>query len=149
MSIATDTDNIKKLFESEPIFKAASSEQQARRREELMSRPMYKYGNELLELVRKQFGYLEITSDVNEEGDFYIEAYTPNKRPPQVKGTWIPDHYVPFAIWLHTDGVLMILVNVYDPSEHPLCSYDVPQDWPDKKLLVAKLQKFIDTQDYR
>jgi hypothetical protein len=157
MSLETDITIIKRLIETnEPVFKAATPEQQAKRKEELLSRPMYKYGQDLLWMVRKNFRNLIIFSEINEEGDFVIEGRVigePHKKVTgpiwqEENGVRKPIRYVPFAIWLHTDGMLMILTDVYSYKEGILCSYD-DFNWPPKENIIDRLKNFMSTQEYK
>jgi len=92
----------------EDIFTPASEEDVASRREEMMSKPMYKYGKELLEILKGTFWYpaLEFNSDVIEDGQFFIEAHytSPNY------------HHTPFSIWIDNNSV-MVLRDVYTKEE--------------------------------
>ena len=109
----------------EPLFKAPSEENLARREEDYQAKmkvdPNYQYWKYLFEMVKSEFRGLDIRGEPNEDGDFYIEAYST-----------VPDrslsnksYSVPFAIWIHPNvrdrvgniGSIMVLKNVYSRQE--------------------------------
>lgn len=119
---------------TEDIFKPASSQDVASRKEELMSRPYIKYGQELLDMVKKAFPKVEIRSDIIEEGDFFIEAFITEPQRPA-------DQHTPFAVWVYEDGKTMVLRDVYSRSEEVVGDFTI--DYPAKRLLELVLKPIM------
>jgi len=119
---------------TEDIFEPASSQDVASRKEELMSRPYIKYGQELLDMVKKAFPKVEIRSDIIEEGDFFIEAFITEPQRPA-------DQHTPFAVWVYEDGKTMVLRDVYSRSEEVVGDFTI--DYPAKRLLELVLKPIM------
>jgi hypothetical protein len=120
---------------TEDIFEPASSQDVASRKEELMSRPYIKYGQELLGMVKKAFPKVEVRSDIEiEEGDFFIEVFITEPQRPA-------DQHTPFAVWIYEDGKTMVLRDVYSRSEEVVGDFTI--DYPAKRLLELVLKPIM------
>lgn len=119
---------------TEDIFEPAGSQDVASRKEELMSRPYIKYGQELLGMVKKAFPKVEVRSDINEAGEFFIEAFITEPQRPA-------DQHTPFTVWIYEDGKTMVLRDVYSRSEEVVGDFTI--DYPAKRLLELVLKPIM------